>query len=126
MGVVTVGGKNLNQELVRAGMAWHYVRYAPKDKTLAKLEADARAALRGLWVDKAPIPPWDYRSGPQNARSPSEAATDGKVRSATVYATRTGSRYHRDGCSALARSRIPMRVKDAEARGLTPCHLCKP
>jgi hypothetical protein len=47
-------------------------------------------------------------------------------KSQTVYATRTGKRYHRDGCRYLASSKIPMTLKDAKARGLTPCKVCRP
>jgi hypothetical protein len=43
-----------------------------------------------------------------------------------VYGTKTGSRYHRAGCSSLARSSIPMSIKAAKAKGLGPCSLCKP
>jgi hypothetical protein len=44
----------------------------------------------------------------------------------TVYVTRTGKRYHRDGCRYLASSRIAMSLKDAEAKGYTPCKVCHP
>jgi hypothetical protein len=39
---------------------------------------------------------------------------------ATVYATRTGSKYHRDGCRYLKKSRIPMTVDEAKSMGLEP------
>jgi endonuclease YncB( thermonuclease family) len=54
-------GKNLNWELVSAGLAWWYRKYAPDDRMLQKLEAEARDAKRGLWADKNPIPPWEWR-----------------------------------------------------------------
>ena len=41
-------GRNLNQELVRAGMAWWYQQYARRDTVLPVLERDARTAKRGL------------------------------------------------------------------------------
>ena len=43
-----------------------------------------------------------------------------------VYVTRTGAKYHRAGCRSLARSSIPMSLKDAKQRGYTPCSVCKP
>jgi endonuclease YncB( thermonuclease family) len=46
--VLLPDGRSLNQELVRAGLAWWYRQYAPHDTTLAQLEAEAQAAKRGL------------------------------------------------------------------------------
>ena len=59
---VIVDDTNVNQELLRAGLAWHYKRYN-SDPGLAKLEDEAREAGRGLWADPKPIPPWDWRRG---------------------------------------------------------------
>ena len=44
----------------------------------------------------------------------------------TVYITRTGEKYHRDGCQHLRQSRIPISLKDATARGFGACKVCKP
>jgi len=44
----------------------------------------------------------------------------------TVYITRTGKRYHRDGCRYLATSKIPISLKDAKAQGYMPCKVCHP
>ncbi len=60
--IILSNGKNLNQELVRAGLAWHYRQYS-KDSTLQALEEQARRDRRGLWQDKNPVPPWEYRRG---------------------------------------------------------------
>ena len=59
--VILPNERVLNEELVRAGMCWWYRRYAPDDGTLAQLEADAKAAKRGLWADADPVPPWEWR-----------------------------------------------------------------
>src|SRR5262249_48224820 len=48
--VLLPDGRSLNQELVRAGLAWWYRQYAPHDTTLAQLESEARTAKRGLWA----------------------------------------------------------------------------
>jgi hypothetical protein len=44
----------------------------------------------------------------------------------TVYATKTGKKYHRATCRYLSKSKIPMSLKDAKAQGLTACSVCKP
>jgi micrococcal nuclease len=60
LGVVMVNGQNVNLEMVRLGYAWHYLKYS-KDNALAKAEKEARAGKRGLWADRVPVPPWDWR-----------------------------------------------------------------
>ena len=63
--VILPDGRSLNHELVRAGLAWWYRRYAPNDAELEALEAEARAGKRGLWVDTdtaaPPVQPWAWR-----------------------------------------------------------------
>jgi endonuclease YncB( thermonuclease family) len=54
-------GRNLSQELVKAGLAWHDGQYAPHDTVLQQLQAEAQAAKRGLWSDPQPVPPWAFR-----------------------------------------------------------------
>lgn len=49
-----------NAEQVRRGMAWVFDRYAT-DKSLYRLQDDARIDHRGLWADQSPTPPWDWR-----------------------------------------------------------------
>ena len=44
----------------------------------------------------------------------------------TVFITRTGKRYHRDGCRYLASSKIPVSLTGAKARGYTACKVCHP
>jgi micrococcal nuclease len=61
--VILQGDSSLNKELVFVGLAWWYRKYAPNDRILEKLEAEAREAKRGLWADKNPIPPWEWRRG---------------------------------------------------------------
>ena len=59
--IILPDGRNLNQEIVRAGFAWWYRQYARHDKELERLEGEAKAAKLGLWVDKDPMPPWEFR-----------------------------------------------------------------
>lgn len=61
LGDVTLpSGENLAHVLVSAGLAWRFRGY--KDAALAKLEAEAKAARRGLWSRPNPVPPWEYRA----------------------------------------------------------------
>ncbi|MGE5359806.1 MAG: thermonuclease family protein [Bacteroidales bacterium] len=57
---VIVAGRDVSEEMVRAGLAWHYLDYS-SDPRLAALEKDARARRVGLWADRSPVPPWVAR-----------------------------------------------------------------
>ena len=46
---------------IRRGMAWVFDRYAT-DRRLYAIQDEARAARRGLWINAAPVPPWEYRA----------------------------------------------------------------
>lgn len=59
--VILPDGMNLNQELVKQGWCWWYRMYAPGDTVLERLEQEARAGRKGLWVDPQPVPPWESR-----------------------------------------------------------------
>lgn len=58
---VDCGGRNVNEEQVKTGMAWVYRKYAKGYEDLYRLEDEARAGRRGLWVDQEAVPPWEYR-----------------------------------------------------------------
>ena len=47
---------------VAAGLSWWNKKFARKDQRLEDLQAAARAARRGLWRDRNPVPPWQHRA----------------------------------------------------------------
>ena len=57
---LSVDGRDVNAEQVRRGMAWEY-SYRHSNHVLLALQGEAKQAGRGLWVQPAPIPPWDWR-----------------------------------------------------------------
>jgi endonuclease YncB( thermonuclease family) len=61
--VVRYGDTILNGELVRAGFAWVYTHFCHKDicDSWEQMENSARDAGRGLWRDKRPVPPWQWK-----------------------------------------------------------------
>jgi len=46
--------------------------------------------------------------------------------STVVYITKTGAKYHREGCSSLAKSKIAISLEDSTKRGYGACKLCHP
>jgi micrococcal nuclease len=66
VGTITTGdGTDVNEELVKAGFAWHYKQYS-KNEQLSDLEEEARVKRLGLWADKNPIAPWEWRRAKRN------------------------------------------------------------
>ena len=51
---------NINKELVKNGLAWHFKKYS-SDVEYAKIERQARKSKVGLWKEKNPIAPWDWK-----------------------------------------------------------------
>ena len=66
VGKVVYNGTDVCLEQIKLGMAWHYKQYEseqPKEdrETYEQAELSARANAIGIWKDKQPIPPWEYR-----------------------------------------------------------------
>ena len=54
-------GKLLNEEMLKAGLAWHYRVKHPHSSFHEKLEYKAWQKKLGLWVQESPVPPWEFR-----------------------------------------------------------------
>lgn len=57
---VIVAGKDINLEMVRTGMAWAYDRYV-HDPRYFVVQRNAKDNRVGLWADKSPIRPSEWR-----------------------------------------------------------------
>jgi endonuclease YncB( thermonuclease family) len=120
--VILPDGRVLNHELVRRGVAWWYRKYAPRDTTVARLEADAKAARIGLWSQPDPTPPWDWRRSRKPTLPPELAGM--------VIGNGRSRIYHRPGCPEGAEVSPRNRVifpseAEAEREGFRPgrdCH----
>jgi endonuclease YncB( thermonuclease family)/methylphosphotriester-DNA--protein-cysteine methyltransferase len=130
VGTIMLNGKDINIEQVKAGMAWHFKKYAdeqdPKDRvTYAKAEEEARAAKLGLWQDPNPTPPGDYRVDVKVARwgpPPPEG---------TIIGNRQSKKYHRPDCPGYRdmaeKNRVFFKsVEEAEAAGYKRAGNCQP
>ena len=66
VGIVTLGSKDINQQLVAEGYAWAYRQFlkklpAGKADVYLESERQAKANKAGLWSDKDASPPWEWR-----------------------------------------------------------------
>jgi micrococcal nuclease len=65
---VLVDGKDTNLMMLEQGLAWHYTEYS-NNKRLQHAEDEARTARKGLWSDREPMPPWDWRKNEREQRA---------------------------------------------------------
>lgn len=125
--VILADGRNLSQELVKAGYGWWFSKYSD-DERLGALEAKAKIAKVGLWADKNPIPPWLYRHRgelatlqPQRPSSSLEPPS-ASLESQAVRGNRRSKKYHRIDCPSYElispKNRVPFpSPQDAEQAG---------
>ena len=61
--LIYINGKCLNEELVRNGFAWVYTQYCKESFCLKwpEYQEQAKQSKRGLWSQKNPVPPWEFR-----------------------------------------------------------------
>lgn len=62
VGRLLCGSRDASEAQVRSGLAWVFVRYAPKNSGLYELEREAKLSRRGLWQTADPMPPWEWRT----------------------------------------------------------------
>lgn len=74
LGKVLFNGHDVNLEQLKRGLAWHYKAYeleqTPEDRRIYRsAEKEAASARLGLWLDPAPVPPWEWRRRAKNPKS---------------------------------------------------------
>ena len=102
---VIVGGRDASEEMVKAGLAWHFVRYS-SDQRLQALEQQARQQRIGLWADRTAVPPWQYRSersghppaAPRPAPAAPPAASHAPSAAGPYHGNVSSHVYHAPGC----------------------------
>jgi len=127
---VVVGGLDTSEEMVRSGLAWHYVRYSD-DETLARLEQEARARSAGLWIDPHPEPPWEDRQTRREPppRSIDELAAVRATPDAPYHGNRRSHVFHRPGCEYYDCKNCTRQFSSRQAAldaGYRPCGFCRP
>ena len=131
IGIIHVGGKCLNEELLKHGFAWVYSRYCKEDfcRKWRAFETRAKVNKVGLWGDPHSQAPWDFRrkakGGAKNTskikKAPvSAGAYHGNAGSHTFH--QPGCRYYNcKSCTVMFGSR-----EEAIKAGFKPCGICNP
>ena len=58
IGTIYLNGADINAQMVENGYAWAYRKFSKK---YTAQESKAKSQRLGLWRDKEPIPPWEWR-----------------------------------------------------------------
>lgn len=58
IGTIYLNGADINAQMVANGYAWAYRKFSKK---YTAQESQAKKQGLGLWRDKEPIPPWEWR-----------------------------------------------------------------
>jgi micrococcal nuclease len=121
VGKVTFQGQDIGLIQIERGMAWFFRRYAHElsrddARIYERAEMIAKAERRGLWVDPAPVPPWEYRA---QQRGPVGVPP---VTSGAIIGNRNSRVYHRPDCPAYndvsKRNRVYFKtMEEAERAG---------
>jgi micrococcal nuclease len=110
--VYRIDGYFVNLELIKEGYGHAYTRFPfSKMDEFRAAEKGAREAGRGLWGD-----------GKQVVKKISPQVGSGTLE---VFVTKSGKKYHADGCRYLSKSRIPISLEKATKR-YAPCGTCSP
>ncbi len=106
-----------NLEIIRQGYGATYrggpFQYADLFK---HYENRARTLEKGMW-GKTPAKATVSNAGMKKHKT---------LGTGSVYRTKTGEKYHREGCSSLSKSKSALSVSQAKSKGLGPCSRCNP
>jgi len=131
LGKVYLDGKCLNEELLRNGFAWHYKHYN-KEKKLAELELSAKSQKLGLWIDKDPTPPWDFRKDKKAViKEKSDVQKADAVYDTDFVGNSNSMKFHKVGCKSVkdisGKNAVEFETREkAVEAGYKPCKACNP
>jgi competence protein ComEC len=90
---------------------------APPKPTEAPVPTEKPSPTEAPAPTEKPAPTFTPTPTPE----PASESTD-----SIVYITKSGEKYHSDGCRYLKSSKIETTLSDAKSRGFTPCSVCNP
>ncbi len=115
-------GTFANEEIIRRGYGHAYTRFPFRHlERFRQFELEARTNRRGLWGTAVGGSAGSSGSTGRSSAGDSQVAPAGVPR--TVYVTKTGAKYHLDGCRFLSKSRIPM-PRDEAVQRYELCGVC--
>jgi endonuclease YncB( thermonuclease family) len=126
--VTLENGVNVGQCVLADGTAWYNDNEDPHNSESRSLMAHAMAAKKGLWADKTPLAPWDFRHDKvaKVATEKPAASTQPPEASPIIYIAGNSPEYHKETCNRMDRSKKPVSLTEAVSRKYTACTECFP
>ena len=114
-----LGDVDVSLALVRAGLAWHFIRYS-RDPVLADAERRARVNRTGLWIHPNAVPPWTYRRPTVPAAASQRVPASEQCADAVYHGNRQSKVLHSPACPQYDCENCKvlfMSITEAEAAG---------
>lgn len=99
---VYIGDKSLNEELLKAGLAWHNLGLS-SDPELAEMEKRAKHDKKGLWSGANPVPPWEFRG-----------ETDKNTKRSQSYTIKWGTKHEAFSTPQVTQRPTPQRSQNTK------------
>lgn len=128
---ISVDGTDVNAEQLRDGYAWLYRQYCdgPMCSQWAGLEAQAKASRVGLWSDKEPVAPWEWRHGGKASAPKSSGPILVAAGGGPYHGNTKSGVFHQPGCRNFnCKNCVAVFAtrEEAVAGGYRPCGTCRP
>ena len=117
IGTIYAGKVNINASMVRAGMAWQYLKY-DKSKELRDAQAHAKIHKLGLWSQGVAIAPWEYRA---NKKQKAAIKKTGDKAGLLYWLNTTSNSRHNSTCKWYKQTKRGRACKANEGH---PCGQC--
>jgi endonuclease YncB( thermonuclease family) len=118
-------GLLVNLELVRQGYARVVAEGTFEQQSLLRAyEQLAKKHEKGLWNPRSAEATEPGRT--TGITKPAASQPVGAADDTIVYVTKSGKKYHRADCPHVRSGATQLSLKEARARGYTPCSHCKP
>ena len=112
-------------EKIKANLKYNILNYVDKSKIDSKYSLSKKEGYLGISYSHKILNRFINVDKKINYKSFLHKTIDVKdISNVTVYITDTGSKYHKDGCFYLRKSKHPISLSEAIKNGYTPCSKC--
>ena len=100
----------------------HVIQKSPESMDTLVVEANPSLLTEN---EEMPVNTPEPTPEPTEQPAPTERPSI-RYNGATVYVTKSGKKFHREDCSSLSKSKIPMSFEEACEKMYEPCGRCNP